>query len=147
MSLVSAGSPATRQAAMEGGRASNGACSPSTFIAQKKGFNLLADVAAPGYYQHTGVATTQKFIKENPRSSAYVKSQVEAVHRLKTDRESGIRVLAKYMGGIKDRDILEKVTTLPLPIACCRKQYPTLEGIKTIWISWRRKMHGRKGEP
>ncbi|MDZ4342454.1 MAG: hypothetical protein U1E51_08490, partial [Candidatus Binatia bacterium] len=84
--------------------------------------------------QHTGVATTQKFIKENPDIvKACVKSQLEAVHRLKTDRESGIKILAKYMGGIKDRDILEKsydlaVSDNMLP----RKQYPTLEGIKTI---------------
>lgn len=134
--LVSAGSPATRQAAMEGGRVQATVhVHPSTFIAQKKGFNLLADVAELGLaYQHTGVATTQKFIKENPAIvRAYVKSQVEAVHRLKTDRESGIRVLAKYMGGIKDRDILEKSYDLAVADNMLpRKQYPTLEGIKTI---------------
>jgi hypothetical protein len=58
---------------------------------------------------------------------------VEAVHRLKTDREGGIRVLAKYMGGLKDREVLENTydravadTILP------RKQYPTIDGIKMI---------------
>ena len=63
----------------------------------------------------------------------YVKAQVEAVHRLKTDKETGIKVLAKYLGGLKDREILETaynraVSDDRLP----RKQYPTLEGIKTI---------------
>ncbi len=108
---------------------------PSTFVAQKKGFNVLADVAALGLaYQHTGVATTRRFTREHPDIvRAYVKSQVETVHRLKTDRETGIRVLAKYMGGLKDREILEK--TYDLAVAdnmLSRKQYPTLDGIKTI---------------
>lgn len=44
-----------------------------------------------------------------------------------------LRVLAKYMGGLKDREILEKtydraVAENILP----RKQYPTLDGIKMI---------------
>jgi NitT/TauT family transport system substrate-binding protein len=136
VTLVPAGNPVMRQAAMETGKVlATVHVHPSTFAAQKKGFNVLADVAALGLaYQHTGVATTRKFIKEHPDIvRAYVKSQVEAVHRLKTDRETGIKVLAKYMGGIKDREILDKSYELAtsenmLP----RKQYPTLEGIKTI---------------
>ena len=134
--LVQAGSPLTRQAAMETGRVQATVhVHPSTFMAQKKGYNVLADVAALGLaYQHTGVATTRKFIQERPDIvRAYAKSQVEAVHRLKTDRETGIKVLAKYMGGLKDREILER--TYDLAVAdnmLPRKQYPTLEGIKTI---------------
>ena len=134
--LVQLGNPITRQAAMESNRVQATVhVPPSTFVAQKKGFNVLADVAALGLpYQHTGVATTRKFIKEHSDIvRAYVQSQVEAVHRLKTDRESGIRVLAKYMGGLKDREVLEKtydraVADHILP----RKQYPTLAGIKMI---------------
>src|SRR5574342_47362 len=106
--LVALGSPVTRQAAMEADRVQATVhVHPSTFVAQKKGFTVLADVADLGLaYQHTGVATTQKFIKENlDIVRACVKSQLEAVHRLKTDRQSGIKILAKYMGGIKDRDI------------------------------------------
>jgi ABC-type nitrate/sulfonate/bicarbonate transport system substrate-binding protein len=108
---------------------------PSTFAAQKKGFNVLADVAALGLpYQHTGVATTRKYIKEHPEVvRAFVKSYVEAVHELKTDRKGGIAVLSKYMGGIKDREILE--TTYDRAVAdhiMPRKQYPTVAGIKMI---------------
>jgi NitT/TauT family transport system substrate-binding protein len=136
VTLVALGSPVTRQAALEVDRVQATVhVHPSTFVAQKKGFNVLADVAALGLaYQHTGVATTQRFIKENPEIvRAYVKSQVEAVHRLKTDREGGIRVLAKYMAGIKDKDILEKSYDLAVADNMLpRKQYPTLEGIKTI---------------
>ena len=108
---------------------------PANLVAKKKGFNVLADVAALGLvYQHTSVATTRKFIRENPDTvRRYVKAQVEAVHRLKTDKETGLKVLAKYLGGLKDREILEiaynrAVSDDRLP----RQQYPTLEGIKTI---------------
>ena len=136
VTLVALGSPVTRQAALEANRVQATVhVHPSTFVAQKKGFNVLADVAALGLaYQHTGVATTQRFIKENPEIvRAYVKSQVEAVHRLKTDRTGGIRVLAKYMAGIKDKDILEKSYDLAVADNMLpRKQYPTVEGIKTI---------------
>lgn len=135
VTLVPLGSPVTRQAAMEANRVQATVhVHPTTFVAQKKGFNVLADVAALGLaYQHTGVATTKGFARRRPDIvRAYVKSQVEAVHRLKTDRETGIKVLAKHMK-LKDREILEKsydraVAEDLLP----RKQYPTLEGIKTI---------------
>lgn len=134
--LVQLGSPLNRQAALEANRVQATVhVHPSTLMAQKKGYNLLADVAALGLaYQHTGVATTRRFIKERPEIvRAYVKSQIESVHRLKTDRETGIRVLAKYMGGIKDREILEKSYDLAVAEKLLpRKQYPTLAGIKTI---------------
>ena len=136
VSFVQLGNPTTRQAGLETNRVQATVhVPPSTFAAQKKGFNVLADVAALGLpYQHTGVATTRKFIRERPEIvRAYIRAHVEAVHRLKTDREGGIRVLAKYMGGLKDREVLEKtydraVADSILP----RKQYPTLDGIKMI---------------
>ena len=69
---------------------------PDNFIAQKKGFYNLVTVSLP--YQSTGVATTRTFIRENPDIvRRYVRSQIEAVHRIKTDREAAIRVLAKYL--------------------------------------------------
>jgi hypothetical protein len=62
----------------------------------------------------------------------YVRSQIEAVHRIKTDRELAQRVLVKYLGP-QDKQILEKTyddisSDEKLP----PKQYPTLEGLKTI---------------
>jgi len=136
VAIVQAGGVPDRLSALETGRLQATLLSPPvSFIAQKKGFNVLADVVAMGMaFQHTAVVTTRKFIREHPDVvRRYVKSQIEAVHRLKTDRETGIRVLAKYMRGLQDREILEKaydrsVTDDMLP----PKQYPTLEGIKTI---------------
>jgi len=105
--------------------------SPDNFRAEKAGFYNLVSVRLP--YQGVGVATTRAFIRENPDVvRRYVRSQIEAVHRIKTDRENGIRVLAKYLA-LQDKEILERSyddasTDDKLP----QQQYPSLEGIKKI---------------
>ena len=108
---------------------------PASFIGQRKGLNILADVAKLGLaFQYTGVATSRRFTREQPDIvRRYVRSQVEAVHRIYTDKETSLKVLRKYFGGNVERDVLEKTwelltggTLLP------KKQYPTLEGLKFI---------------
>jgi NitT/TauT family transport system substrate-binding protein len=104
---------------------------PENFIALKKGLYNLITVRLP--YQSTGVATTRTFIRENPDIvRRYIRSQIEAVHRIKTDREAAIRVLAKYLA-LQDKEILERTydgisTDDEIP----PKQYPNPEGIKNI---------------
>jgi len=135
VAILQVGALPDRLAAMEANRVQATVLAPpAMYMAQKRGFNILADVAALGLaYQATGVATTRKFIREHRDIvKKYVKSQVDAVHRFKTDRETGIRVLSKYLG-LKEKDILERtyegaIAENKLPA----KQYPTVEGIKTI---------------
>ena len=107
---------------------------PTTFLAQKRGFHLLADIGELGLaYQHQGAVTTKKFMRERPDVVRnFVKSYIEAVHRMKTDRAGGLKILANYLR-VSDREILERtydnsITDNKLP----RKQYPTVDGIKTI---------------
>ena len=134
--IVQIGSPLTRQAAMDTGKVQATVYTAiHTFTAEKKSFNVLADLAALGLpYQNAAVVTTRKLTREKPEMIArFVRSQLEAVHLLKTDRENGIKVLAKYMQGLSDREVLSKaydraVAEDMLP----RKQYPSLEGIKTV---------------
>jgi len=100
---------------------------PDNFMAQKRGFYNLMSVRLP--YQSTGAATTRTFIRESPDIvRRYIRSQIEAIHSIKTDRETAIRVLAKYHA-LDDKEILERTyddisTDDRLP----PKQYPTLEG-------------------
>ena len=104
---------------------------PDNFMAQKRGFYNLVSVRLP--YQSAGVATTRTFIRESPDIvRKYVRSQIEAVHRIKTDREAAIKVLARYVGS-QDKEILEKAyDDLSTDDRLPPKQYPTLEGIKNI---------------
>jgi NitT/TauT family transport system substrate-binding protein len=98
---------------------------PTTFVAQREGFNVLADLGTLPF-QNNGVVTTRKFINEKPEVvRRYVKSQIEAVHLMKSERATGLKVLAKYMGGTSDQELLEKsydasVTEHTFP----SKQYP-----------------------
>lgn len=108
---------------------------PSSFMAERKGLVVLADVSQMGLvFQHTGAATTHRFIREHPDIvRRYMKSQVEAVHLMYTDKEITVRALAKYMGSGVDRDLLEKSRENVLTEALySKKQYPSLEGLKTV---------------
>src|SRR5262249_57191873 len=65
----------------------------------------------------------------------YIKSNIKAVHRFKTDRETSMKVLAKALA-LTDKPLLERtydgaIAEHKLPA----KQYPTLEGLKTILAS------------
>jgi NitT/TauT family transport system substrate-binding protein len=104
---------------------------PDIFVAEKNGFYILESASMP--YQTVGVATTRRFIREFPHVvRSYIKSQIEAVHRIKTDREMGKKVLVKYLGS-QDKDILERTYDRTIPDdKLPPKQYPTLEGIKNI---------------
>ena len=108
---------------------------PSMFIGQKKGLNILADVSKLGLpFQYTGVATSRRFIREHPDTvKKYVRSQLEAVHRIYTDKETSLKVLTKYFRRNVERDIVEKSWALLVDgNLLAKKQYPSLEGLKFI---------------
>src|SRR4030095_8213039 len=120
---------------------------PASIIAQKRGMTMLADLPKLGLvYQHTSVATTRKFIREHPEIvRRYVKSQVDAVHRIYTDKEASLRAFARFIGRTVDRDVLEKTWENLLNDAVLpKKQYPSLEGIKTILAT---ELKGKPGKP
>ena len=136
VTLVQVGSgPERLSAALTGRVAASVINPPSSFIAEKKGLAVVADVAKMGLiFQHTGAATTRKYIKEHPDVvRRYVRAHVEAVHKMWTDKEATIKALSHYMGSGLDRETLEKsyenvMTEAMYP----KKQYPSLEGLKTV---------------
>ena len=108
---------------------------PTSIVAEKEGFNSLADVGALGLpFLHNGIALSRRVIRDNPAMvRRYVRSQVDAVHLMKTDRKTSIAVLAKYMRQTANREVLERsydltATDQKYP----RKQYPTVAGIQTV---------------
>ena len=132
VALVQIGDGPERLSALEKGKVQAAILTtPDVFIAQKKGFYTLVNVILP--YQTTSVATTRRFIRESPDIvRRYVKSQIEAVHRIKTDRVTGMSVLVKYLGS-PDKEILEKTyDRISADEKLSQKQYPSLEGIKNI---------------
>jgi len=79
-------------------------------LAQKKGLYLLMDISALNVpFPHTGLSTTRKFIQTNPDVvRRFVKSYVEAVHRIKTDKKTGMTIMSKYFKGLEDKEVLDK---------------------------------------
>jgi NitT/TauT family transport system substrate-binding protein len=107
---------------------------PSSFIAEKKGLVVIADVAKMGLvFQHTGAATTKKYIREHQDTvRRYVRSHVEAVHKMWTDKEATVRALGKHMPGV-EREFLDKsYDNVMSETLYSKKQYPSLEGLKTV---------------
>jgi NitT/TauT family transport system substrate-binding protein len=132
VAILQIGGLPERLSALEKGRVQAAMlAAPDSFIAEKKGFYNLVHVSQP--YQTSSSATTRRFIRDSPDIvRRYVKSQIDAVHRIKTDRETGKKVLVKYLGS-QDKDILEKTYDLTsADEKLSPKQYPTLEGIKNI---------------
>ena len=138
VAILQVGSLTERLAAMETRRVQATVLAPpAMYQAQTRGFNMLVDIAALGLpYQATGVATTRKFIRERTDVvRRYIKAHIEAVHRFKTDRDTSIKVLAKSLA-LSDKQLLERtyegaIADHKLPA----KQYPALEGLKTILAS------------
>ena len=148
VTLVQIGSTSARMDATLTGRVQATVINPpASFIAEKRGMTTLADLPKLGMvYQHTSAVTTRKYIRQHPDIvRRYVKSQVEAVHRIYTDKETSIKVLSKYFGRGVEREILEKTWENLLNDAVLpRKQYPSLEGIKTILDT---EAKGKPGKP
>ncbi len=133
VTLMVVGGTPERLAALRTGRIQATLLSPPTsFAAEREGFTILTDVTMPLPYN--SVVSTRKFAKQNPDiMRRFIKAHLEAVHMLKTDREAGIRTLAKYLRQTKERELLEKSYNIStaeniLP----RKQYPTNAGIKAV---------------
>jgi NitT/TauT family transport system substrate-binding protein len=139
VTIVQIGSTTARVDAAIAGRVSATVVQPpASIIAQKRGMNILADLPKLGLvYQHTAAATTKKYIREHPDIvRRFARSQVEAVHRIYTDKNASIKALARFIGQSVDRDVLEKTWENLLSEAVLpRKQYPSVEGLKTILAS------------
>ena len=135
VTLVQVGSGPERLNALVAGKVTAAVINPpSSFIAEKRGLAVLADVAKMGLvFQHTGAATTRKYIREHQDTvRRYVKSHVDAVHKMWTDKEATIRALGKNMPGV-EREFLEKSYENVMNEALfSKKQYPSLEGLKTV---------------
>ena len=108
---------------------------PTSIVAEREGFNVLADVGALGLpFLHNGIAASRRFVRDNPETARrYVKAQVEAVHLMKTERKTSVAVLGKYLRQTANKEILERSYELSsTDDKYSRKQYPSLPGIQTV---------------
>ena len=137
VALLAIGEEGARMAAMEAGQVAGSLLtSPDTLIGQQKGYTPLLDLAATNIpYQHTGIATTRKYIDTHrPAVENFMKAILEAIALMKKDPVGTKAVMAKYLLLDPDKDaaaledayqtlILADLSSLP---------YPSLAGIQTL---------------
>ncbi|HWH77781.1 MAG TPA: ABC transporter substrate-binding protein, partial [Candidatus Binatus sp.] len=71
---------------------------PEIHIARKRGMNVLADIGDFSAYPNTSLMVTRAFLeKQRPLTKNLLKSEIEAVNYVRTNREGSIRVLKKYL--------------------------------------------------
>jgi len=106
---------------------------PTSFAAENEGYNILTDVVGIPL-PYNSIVSTRKFVRENPDlARKFIRAHLEAVALLKTNREVGLKTLAKYLRRTQDRNLLEKSYEISVNDSILpRKQYPTLPGIKTV---------------
>ena len=106
---------------------------PFTLKAKKAGFAVLADLQLLGLeYQHTGLATTKRFI--NSQRGVVLnalKAYVEGIHYYKTHRQESLAVLQKYLKTDDVQAVTEIYEDIGLTLTP-EKPYPTVMGIRTI---------------
>jgi NitT/TauT family transport system substrate-binding protein len=137
VALLAIGEEGARMAAMEAGQVAGSLLtSPDTLIGRQKGYTTLLDLGATNIpYQHTGIATTRKYIAAHPAEvENFMKAVLEAISLMKKDPAGTKTTMAKYLLLDPDKDaasledayqslILNGLSDIP---------YPTLPGIQTL---------------
>ena len=131
VTILQAGNMPAILASLETGKIQGAMLSaPYTLRAKNMGLPLMADLQMLGLeYQHTGLATTQAFIKSRPELvRSVMKAYVEGIHYYKTHRAESLAILAKYLR-TSDTDVLTEVYEDVGLRLTAEKPYPTLRGI------------------
>ena len=104
---------------------------PEIYLARKLGMNVLADLGDFNAYPNTSLLFTRSLIeKQRALAKSLLRSQVEAIHYVRTNRDGSIKVLKKYLR-VDDAeaiaatyDFFARRTELP--------PRPNFDGIKAI---------------
>jgi len=146
---ITVGSPPERLQALVNGVVDAADLSyPSDARGEKMGFRVMWDARAEVPYPSMSVVTRKKTIQEDRDAvMRMVRSHVEGIHFLKTQKESSLKILAKYLR-TDDRDLLEgsydiySKDFIPTP-------YPIVTGLKLAYdqVAQRRpEIHNHKPE-
>ncbi|OLC30041.1 MAG: hypothetical protein AUH81_21045 [Candidatus Rokubacteria bacterium 13_1_40CM_4_69_5] len=97
--FLATGGPPETLAAMQFGKVQAGVFSPpDTIRARELGFRELLSHSKIGTKAQTSaIATTRQWARDNPELvERYIRAAIKGAHRLKTDKEFGMKVIGKY---------------------------------------------------
>ncbi|MBI4319799.1 MAG: NrtA/SsuA/CpmA family ABC transporter substrate-binding protein [Chloroflexi bacterium] len=133
VTLLQAGNPPERMAALMSGGVQGAVISiPTTLQAKKLGLRELVDITALGIpYIQTTITGRRQYLTNNRETVAnFMKAFVEAIAVAKKDKEFTMKVVGKYTD-TTDKEVLEEGYEVFVPKVLPRAPYPTLEGVKT----------------
>jgi NitT/TauT family transport system substrate-binding protein len=99
VTFLATGGPPETLAAMQFGKVQAGVFSPpDTLRARELGFRELVSLAKIGVKSQTSaIATTRRWAGEHPELvERYIRAAIKGAHRLKTDREFGMKVISAF---------------------------------------------------
>jgi NitT/TauT family transport system substrate-binding protein len=99
VTFLATGGPPETLAALQFGKIQAGVFSPpDTLRARELGFRELLNVGKIGVKSLTGaIVTTREWARENPDVvERYIRASLKGTHRLKTDRDFGMKAISKY---------------------------------------------------
>lgn len=71
---------------------------PEIHLARKLGMNVLADIGDFSAYPNTSLIFTRSFLeKQRALAKNLLRSQIEAIHYVRSNREGSIKILKKYL--------------------------------------------------
>ncbi|MEK7333987.1 MAG: ABC transporter substrate-binding protein [Candidatus Binatota bacterium] len=120
--------------AMQGNRVQAGILSyPAITRAKKLGYRILLDIASLGIpYASTGVTTRAKLIRDDPDLvRRYVSAQVEAIARMKRDKNFTMGVMGKYLR-TSDPELLSESYEIYAQKYLMKVPLPTVEAVKSV---------------
>ena len=131
VNFLATGGPPETLAAIQFGKVHGGVFSPpDTLKARELGFRELLNITKIGVKSQTSaIGTTRQWARENPELvERYIRATIKGTHRLKTDREFGMKVIAKYTR-LTDVKLLEETYNF-YQDHWRRDAVPSLEGLQ-----------------
>lgn len=131
VTFLATGGPPETLAALQFGKISAGVFSPpDTLRARELGFRELVNVGKIGVKSLTGaIVTTREWARERPDLvERYIRASLKGAHRLKTDKDFGMRAIGKYTK-LNDFKLLEETYDFYRD-AWNRDGFPSFEGMQ-----------------
>ncbi|MGN6718310.1 MAG: ABC transporter substrate-binding protein [Candidatus Binatia bacterium] len=108
---------------------------PSMFVAEDRGYRVLADMGDTDiYYLHTMIATTRNYVKSNrDRVTRFLKGYLEGLAFVKQNKKESIDIVRKklQLGAEQTRNLERSIELLNTKYYEA-VPYPSLRGVETV---------------
>ena len=108
---------------------------PTVFIAEEKGYNVLADLADLDiFYLQNALAVARSYLRNhNETATRFLKGYLEGIAYFKRNKKESLEVLKKRLRTEPQQEkYLEKSYDLLASIYYNKAPYPSIQGVKTV---------------